>query len=445
MNYDQLYTNLAVTTLPPQFYTYASISSEDTKNGFLAQGGIPPTARARQLTPEEARAQTAAWVPDQRRPYSLQWNAGLQRVFLKDYTFEARYLGSRGARLPVQTRLNRPAAVTTPERSLPIFFERPSAATLDGLTLTREDLIPPKHPLQAAGFTGALTSFQPVGNSIYHGLATQLNKRFAQGFQLTVAYTWSHNIDDSTATLNSTVLSPRRPEDFFNLRRERASSALDHRHRFTQAWYWETPWFRHHPDWWMRLAFADWTLSGTLMLETGSWATPRSGLDSNLNGDAAGDRTIVNPLGGRKTASAVTPLCKSAVTPIECTQQRPPKKLVGYLVNDPGAQYIQAGEGVFTNAGRNTFRLPMINNWDAALGKQIRLNERKHLEFRVEAYNALNHAQFVAGFPSIANRRLRNGFAETVMMQAASPSFGRADLALQSNARALQLVARFVF
>ena len=42
---------------------------------------------------------------------------------------------------------------------------------------------------------------------------------------MTGAYTWSKNIDDSTAALASTVLTPRRPYDFENLRQERANSA----------------------------------------------------------------------------------------------------------------------------------------------------------------------------------------------------------------------------
>ena len=49
------------------------------------------------------------------------------------------------------------------------------------------------------------------------------------------AYTWSHNIDDSTAEVFSTVTTPRRAQDAQNLRAERADSALDHRQRFTFA------------------------------------------------------------------------------------------------------------------------------------------------------------------------------------------------------------------
>ena len=65
------------------------------------------------------------------------------------------------------------------------------------------------------------------------GLVSQVTKRYSKNFTITGANTWSKNIDDSTATLASTVLTPRRPYDFENLRQERANSALDRRHRLS--------------------------------------------------------------------------------------------------------------------------------------------------------------------------------------------------------------------
>ena len=71
-----------------------------------------------------------------------------------------------------------------------------------------------------AGFFSAITAYEPWGASTYHGLQTQLNRRFTNGLQFQVAYTWSHMIDNSTADFFSTVIAPRRPQDFNNLRGE---------------------------------------------------------------------------------------------------------------------------------------------------------------------------------------------------------------------------------
>ena len=44
----------------------------------------------------------------------------------------------------------------------------------------------------------------------------ELTKRFSANSLFKAAYTWSHAMDDSTAEMSSTVLTPRRPQDFDN-------------------------------------------------------------------------------------------------------------------------------------------------------------------------------------------------------------------------------------
>jgi hypothetical protein len=46
------------------------------------------------------------------------------------------------------------------------------------------------------------------------------------------------------------------------------------------------------------------------------------------------------------------------------------------------------------DSGRRSFSGPGINNFDLTLQKDLKLTESKSLEFRVEAFNAFNHAQF---------------------------------------------------
>jgi hypothetical protein len=443
MAYDQIYQNLGTNSLPPQYFTTIDAHIEQPNQpGFLAGGGIQP--RIVQITdPVRARQLTSSYIPlIQTRPYSLQWNVGIQQVLKEDYTLEVRYLGSRGVNLPYQTQINRPAAVTQSGQGLPLFFERPSQAQLDAMTTTLASLVRPANPITAAGFTTTITSFTPEGNSHYHGLATQLTRRFSNGLQFTGAYTWSHLIDDSTAALFSTILTPRRPQDFFNSRIERASSALDRRHRFTLGWVYDTPWFRDTDSWFLKNLVGNWIFSGSYTYETGAWMTARSGVDSNLNGDNAGDRAFINPSGTDGVGSAVTPLCRGAGG---CTTAANRDRVVGYLVTNPNARYIQAGEGVFPNGGRNTMRLPDINNFDLALGKRFNFTERMAIEFRGEAYNALNNPQYVAGFPSSAGLRSRTTASVNSLTLVNNAVFNRPDLAFQSNARQLQLVARFTF
>src|SRR4029453_7461413 len=102
---------------------------------------------------------------------------------------------------------------------LPTYLSAPTQAQLDALPLTlteintRSNFVP---AFEAAGFTnpGSVVGFLSNGNSTYHGASGQLIRRFSRGFQLNAAYTWSHLIDDTTAEVFSTVLSPRRVKDF---------------------------------------------------------------------------------------------------------------------------------------------------------------------------------------------------------------------------------------
>src|SRR6185369_7571995 len=84
-----------------------------------------------------------------------------------------------------------------------------------------------------AGFNGSnVVAFLPIGNSFYNSLSVTVTRRFSKGLQVNSAYTYSHLIDDSTADVFSTVLTPRRQQDFQNLRADKSDSALDRRNRF---------------------------------------------------------------------------------------------------------------------------------------------------------------------------------------------------------------------
>src|SRR5262249_21391532 len=234
---------------------------------FLGSGGIKPTELPTQLTATQARAATSSWLPDQTVGYSINWNLGIQRVFAKDYTFEARYVGTKGVHLLFQQQLNR-SAVVTATHNLPTLLAAPRQAYLDSLTISTATLATERNApgigntMAPYGFTSNITAYVPRGNSIYHGLATELTRRFSKDLHFRAAYTWSHLMDDSTAEVNSTTLSPRRPQDFNNIRSGWASSALDRRHRVTLSWLYETPWYRNSSNKALKYILGGYEVSG---------------------------------------------------------------------------------------------------------------------------------------------------------------------------------------
>ena len=431
--YDIYFDNLGTLSKPVQLEnTFILDPSLNTPN-FLANGGISTSQRPDELDEETARAFTSTWIADQNLPYSMQWNFGVQKVLAKDYTVEVRYLGTRGVRLWVQDRPNVQPRVT-PTRFLPTYLQAPSQAELNGLGLTLADLqsssiIKPEY--LAAGFQSPITAFRNIGNSIYHGLATEVTRRYASGLFLKAAYTWSKNIDDSTADLFSTLVSPRRAQDFQNYQAERGRSFLDRTHRFTFTWVYDTPWFRGSDNWLAKNIIGNWNFAGTYTAESPQWATVQSGTDSNLNGDSAGDRTIINPGGVDKTGSGVTPLLNSSGA------------TVAYLANNPNAQYIVAGQGALATAGKITLPLRGINNFDVSLGKRFNFTERTSFEINASAVNLFNHAQYTAG--SINSVFPTDSVQTRNHLIPGHPLFNDPTQVYDSHSRVLFLTARFMF
>ena len=445
MGYDYIFDNLYILSNPPQLQQTNNVDTTlPPTTGFLANGGLPDTPVA--ITdPVLARQVTGSFIPDQEVPYSLTWTGSFQRQFGTDWSMELRYVGTRGVHLLTQNRLNSQAKVAPEEgrRGLPTFLTAPSQATLDALALdltqinARSNYVP---RFEQAGFNDAfVVAFLSNGNSTYHGASAQLSKRLSRGLQINAAYTFSHLIDDTTAEVFSTVLSPRRVEDFQNLRRERANSALNHPHRFVASWIYEIPWFSNSTGF-ARTLLGGFNISGTYTYETGENITIRSGNDANLNGDNAGDRAIFNPDGQEGVGSSVTALCR--VTTCGAPGAGP---VVAYLANNPNARYIQTGAGAESTLGRNTFRLDPINNVDFSIYKNFRIGEAKFIQIRADFFNVFNHPQYVPGSVNSVDPINTTGLTTLNQITPLTADFLNPSAVLSSNPRVIQLAARFNF
>ncbi len=443
MAYDVLFDNLGILEPPPQLgqtvdVTCATDNPWECPAGFLKNGGILPSASAGTLSVAAARAATSGFIPNQTMPYAINWTFGVQHVFKKDYTLEVRYVGDRGVHLPLQSQLNQ-YAVVTPDHSLPVYLAKPSQATLDALPLTLAQLTAQANATASespdyfnAGFRSKITSYQPQGWSEYHGLDVQMDRRFSNGLFFRGAYTLSHNIDNSTAEIFSTYLTPRRPQDFGNLSAEKADSALDHRHRLTLTMLYDVPLFSHNSNHFLKNVVGNWEVAPIYTFQSGERYTVQSGIDSNLNGDAV-DRTVINPAGIPGTGSTVSPLLNSK------------GDTVGYLANTPTAQYIQAAKGVYPNAGRNTLPGRPTDNIDLTMVKRFSFGERYKLEFQAQFLNFLNHPQFIAG-------RLNDVFLDSynnpnyqTLLKPGNVNFNQPENVFSSNPRNIQLALKLKF
>ena len=408
------------------------------------------------LTAARARAVTASYFPDWPVPYSLNWTLAIEKVVAKDYTFEARYVGTRGIHQLIQTQMDRLHPTVNVNTNIPTFLSAPSAATLAGLPYSVDQLRPSvangnissagvflDPEWIAAGFAQPITSYKPQGWSTYHGLALDAKRRFANGLQLLASYTWSHNIDNSTATLATSTLSQRRPQDFGNLSPEKADSALDRRHRFTIETLYDVNWYRGSKNSFAKTFLATWEVVPVYTYESPEYFTVYSNINGNFNGDAGSIyRSVVNPTGVAGTASTVYGLDRAG-TVIQTNASAATINTVVASSKNPNARYIQAAFGAFANGGRNTEATRPINNFDMTLLKRFSISERYKFETSMQAYNLFNHAQFIPG--SIDNVARVNTNASTAYTTLTNANFNNPEKAFSSNPRTVQLVAKFTF
>lgn len=439
--YNLTYINLNQNASPPYYQTTRDVDPSVSTPNFLANGGLTATLPTGTVSVEDARAAVASYTFSNQRPYALTGSLGVQRVLARDYTVEARYVYTKGVHLWNQTRMNFVSKVT-PTNFIPTYLSMPDASALAGLTTTLGDIKAlSNNTLAQYGFPNAVVGYHPWGNSRYNGLQLQVNKRYSRNLSYIVAYTWSHAFDDSTATNFSTILSPRRAQDFQNLRAEWASSALDRRHRFTFTPVYDFKPFQNG-NWMMKNIVGNWNISGTYTFQSPEYATVQSGVDSNLNGDAL-DRSIINPGGAANLGSGVTGYNAAG-------QVSTGNDIVAYVANNASARYIVAGLGARSTSGRNTFPLDHTNNFDVALTKRVNVTERFRFDIGVQAFNLFNHAQFVGGWLNDVTPYGTASISRSFLVPSSS-SFGAYNQGtpevgfFPSNSRQLQLTARFTF
>lgn len=451
-SFDLPYANLSENANPPYYQITEDVDFANPVSNFLSNGGLTYTPQP--TTAAGARASISSYTWYQNRPYALNGTLGVQRLLKNDYTLEARYVYTKGVHLYVQDRLNVVPEVT-PTNYIPTFFTMPSAAQFASLTKTLgtptspgsvEGTLPPGttsqepwNDLAVYGFDQAIVGFNPVGNSRYNGLALQVTKRYSKNFQYLVAYTWSHNEDDSTATLNSTNFTPRRGQDFQNPAADWADSALDHRQRLTITPMYDVRVFQRS-NWLMKNVVGNWNISGTYTYQTGERATVQSGVDSNLNNDNAGDRTIINPSGAATTGTGVTGYNSQgqAVAPGSSS-------IVAYVANNPNARYVVAGVGALANAGRNTLLMPPIDNFDVSLLKRFSFKERMRMELGGQFINLFNHPQYIGSWNNDVGRNTTLASFGRNELIPSNPLFAQWSQFFTSNSRAIQVVGRFIF
>jgi hypothetical protein len=465
MGYDVLYDNIGTTEAPPQFQSTENVdtSAAQTPN-FLGSGGLPATFTF--STVAQQRAATTAYVPNQQLPYAENWTLGIEHVFHHDYTAEVRYVGTRGIHLDVQDRINIQTPLTT-ATELPTAFGGSTSVTANGSTQAGLRTLSDYVPAYAAGGFDAqpVVADEPYGHSSYNGLATQITRRFQHGLLINAAYTWSKTMDNATADFNTTALNPRRPQDFQNINGDYSLSALSRKHRLTVVAVYDLPFFKAS-NWYLKNLLGNWEISPAYQFQSPQFTTVQSAIDSNLNGDSATDRVFINGSGVKGTGSGVVPIINSntvcgtglSSTPnallngTQTLSRSCTKAIIGYAEGAiasgafvaSNAYYVQGGLGTLPTASRDTLPTGRTNDLDASAFKRFAVyKDRVKVEFGVQAFNVLNHPQWLPGSLNQVNSIGSTGDRSFVTVN--GPSFNDKQAVFSSNPRSMQLSGKIIF
>jgi hypothetical protein len=309
--------------------------------------------------------------PHLRTPYTYQYNLSVQREVSSSITAEINYVGSSSKGLTSLQDVN-PFVLRTGNRVLN----------------TNQNA----NANNACAAQGADPSFCPFSNMLefrnivfasFNSLETSLTKRVANSAigttYFTLGYTYGHSIDNASGFRNRDSQVPAyAPETF------RSSSDFDIRHRITFSGGWDLPFDRMWSSGPKRLV-GGWSLYPILSWRTGFPLSINAGesLDPSQPGPSgAGDANLVNAVfaPGFNNIALMNP------------------RTSGNLYFNPNAFLCGTNSACVPSSGyglpRNFFRGPGRVNLDLALAKTTAITERVKAEFRLEAFNVFNHAEF---------------------------------------------------
>jgi Carboxypeptidase regulatory-like domain len=290
-----------------------------------------------------------------RDAYARQWNINVQRGLGKEYLVEVAYVGSQGRDMLAKGDPN----------------QAPPVVGVTDSNVNRPYII--KAPaLKSIG------QVQNTGTLDYNGLLVKFQRRFTHNFSFLNSYTWGKAIDlnsdnDGTVTFTN-VYDPQ-----YN----RGPADYDITHTLSSSWIYELPWAREK-------LYGGWQVSGIMLL--------RGGLPL----------TVTQTQGVLSTG----------------TGNRPNRVCDGALSNPTIDKWFDTScfvsptdtTGTYGDAGRGIIRGPGAFNIDASLIKNTKVG-RYATEFRIEAFNVLNHPQFAN-----PNTTIGNAAVGTISAMLSSPS-----------------------
>ena len=355
--------------------TPTNVLSNPFPNGF-----VYPTGSSQGLATQAGQG-VVGMNRDRRTPYAEQWNFDVQRTLPGSLLADVAYAGSHGLSLYGDFNINQlPNADLNQGSSLNNLVPNPfygiiPSGSISGPTVRQSQLLLP-YPQ----FTSVTLGNTSYGQSIYHSLQAKLQRRFANGFNLMISYTWSKLIDDVNATTTGfpgESFAGGGLQNYYNLRNERALATFDTPHYLAVNSVWELPVGRGkrfvNQSRIADIFIGGWQINGLAIFHTGVPLQLYTASNNLFNNGGA----------QRPNWNGQDPTLSGSIE----------SRLNNYFNT---AAFSQPAPFTFGNVARTlgNLRGPGQANLDLSLVKNIPIREQIHLQFRAESFNTLNHPQF---------------------------------------------------
>ena len=360
-------------------------------------------------------------------PYIQQFDLAVQAELPSHVVAQVSYVGSVGRHLPVRHEINQllpvalganpygPGQVITQDDCNNATGAAPTANgqavtqdTANHIQIACGNSAVPFRPF--LGFAG-IDNDSNIGQSQYDALQVSLTRYFGR-LSGSVAYTYSHSIDDGSDGAFDEIVNGYNPQGSL------ASSNFDERHIVEGSLVYDLPLFTR-PGF-LHDTLGGWQVSDLTSFQTG---TPFSVINNANFADNAGTGNTVTTV--QSYPDIIGKLHGHISTPHPAGVQGP------RLYNSDA--YAQPQGLTYGNAGRNILNLPNRTNFDMGLFKSFSIREDMHFDFRAEGFNVFNHTQW-----SAIDNSACYGAAACSTSTFLTPTAAH-------NARILQLAGKFVF
>jgi trimeric autotransporter adhesin len=332
------------------FYTgsiYNSLFTDLTGQPPFAETQTPVTSASSLLTLKNGFPavapdfipNTAAVNPNFKLGYAQIWNMSVEMPISTSATTEVTYTGTKGTYLEMVSAPN-----------------SPTPGPLIGADQRRR--IP---------MAGDFNYETPAGNSIYNGVQVRFQRHMAHGLRFLTYYTFSKSIDDTNSiglgTQSSVV------QDWTNIPAERGLSTFDIRHQLRSWLTWEVPSAKRGG--WIGNALNNWRIAPNLIVSSGAHITP-----------------LISTLAANPTGALFSQRPDQICNPTLAASQRTALRFINT------ACFAIAPIGQFGDARRGAITGPGMTLVNLELARRLNIGERYRMDFRVEAQNLLNHANY---------------------------------------------------